>query len=90
MLGSPIKSYGLARGSLRNGNASITFVVNGANGDYLVMLTGKCSQDGTYQIDNLSMHKRSASPAEDFYIIMDGQSVVDLENEDETAETIEE
>ena len=54
------------------------------------MLTGKCSQDGTYQIDNLSMHKRSASPIEDFFIIMDGQLVVDLENEDEAAETIEE
>ena len=75
---------------MRNGNASITFVVNGNNGDYLVTLTGKSSQDGTYQIENLSMHKRSASPIEDFYIIMNGQLMVDLENEDDIAETIEE
>lgn len=65
-------------------------MVNGSNGDYLVTLTGKSSQDGTYQIENLSMHKRSASPIEDFYIIMNGQLMVDLENEDDIAETIEE
>lgn len=65
-------------------------MVNGNNGDYLVTLTGKSSQDGTYQIENLSMHKRSASPIEVFYIIMNGQLMVDLENEDDIAETIEE
>ena len=89
LLGSPIKSYGLARGTLRNGFATITFVVSGSNGDYLVMLSGKCSQDGKYQIENLSMHKRSSSPIEEFYIIMNGKLLDSDGNEEDAAELIE-
>lgn len=89
MLGSSIKSYGLARGSLRNGNASITFVIRGNNGDYLVLLTGKCSADGNYQIENLSMHKRSASPIEEFFIIRNGYLLDDPEFEENAEETVE-
>lgn len=85
LLGSQIRKVGLARGSTKDGFARITFVVNGANGEYLVTLTGTCSKSEDYEIDTLSMHKRSSYPVNDIYIYKDKVLQSNVESVEETS-----
>lgn len=84
-MGSQIRKVGLARGSTKDGFARITFVVNGANGEYLVTLTGTCSKSEDYEIDTLSMHKRSSYPVNDIYIYKDKVLQSNVESVEETS-----
>lgn len=92
VLGSSIRSISLARGVVKKDSCSITFIIRGDNGDYLVSLKAKCVEESMV-IDTLSFHKRSQVPVYDYYVIRDGELVTKLsetEEEGSVAEIMEE
>ena len=72
--------------------STITFIIRGENGEYLVSLVAK-KVDEKLVIENLSFHKRSQVPVYEYYVIRDGEVVTEMDSskeEDEVVETMEE
>ncbi|KAK8830213.1 hypothetical protein WA577_005903 [Blastocystis sp. JDR] len=92
VLGSSVRSISLARGSMKKEVSTITFIIRGESGEYLVSLVAK-KVDEKLVIDTLSFHKRSQVPVYEYYVIRDGEVVTELDpekKEEEVVETMEE
>ena len=86
LMGTPSLKVRLARGRVKNGEARITFVVEGRDVEYLVYVEG--AEDAVSHevfIKTLSLHKRAQIPAQEYYIYRDGDLVTTLSGNQETS-----
>ncbi|OAO18103.1 hypothetical protein AV274_0138 [Blastocystis sp. ATCC 50177/Nand II] len=88
VLGSSVRSISLARGSMKKEVSTITFIIRGESGEYLVSLVAK-KVDEKLVIDTLSFHKRSQVPVYEYYVIRDGEVVTELDPEKKEKEVVE-